>query len=79
MRKPSDKEHQFGGFIARSGGAVTEIHPSCTQRPRTSLNRGADVFGHARGLGCAHDFGCVHGLGGAHGLGRADGLDGCVG
>ena len=50
MRKPRDKEHQFRGFIARIGGAMTETHPRGTQRARGVQNgcanacRGADGF-----------------------------------
>jgi hypothetical protein len=47
MRKPRDKEHQFSRFVARLRGAVTEIHPGGTQRPRASLYGGTDALGPA--------------------------------
>ena len=73
VREPGDKEHQFSRFVARIGGAVTEIHARRTQRPRTSLNRGADAFGRANAFVRASAFAR------ARRFERADAFDSSVG
>jgi phosphohistidine phosphatase SixA len=60
MREPRDKEHQFGRFVARIGGAMTEIHSSGAQRACATLNGRADAFGRANSPGCTNGLrGCV--------------------
>ena len=54
-----DKEHQLGRFVARVGGAMTEMDARFAQRPRAALNGGA-YAGRVAGLGVANGFrGCM--------------------
>jgi hypothetical protein len=75
MSKTRDKEHQLSRFVARVRGAVTEIHPSCAQRPRAPLNGGANALDGANFCGADYSgalFACAL-------FGCADGFDGGVG
>ncbi len=45
VRESGDEEHQLGRFVARAGGAMTEMDARSTQRPRAAQNGRADAFG----------------------------------